>query len=167
MCYNIFHSADADSWFGAERADERSDCAWGRRQGEQYSNGTTVLPTQFNFESWVLWQLFNFILDIFQELLPRPSNNTTCAASEEERRLDSEIWWRVPSLLDANHGQIMWRRNMWTFEMVTFYDTFHHSSASTYLNDMPWYSILGCQSLLCHDYQSSLLYEILYEVLCW
>ena len=109
----------------------------------------------------------NDLMEIFQELLPRPSNNTTYGASEEERRLDSEIWWRVPSLLDANHGHIMWRRNMWTFEMVTFYDTFHHSSASTYLNDMPWYSILGCQSLLCHDYQSSLLYEILYELLWW
>ena len=111
MCFNIFHSANADSWFGAERADERSDCARRRRQGEQYSNGTTVLPTQFNFESWVLWQLFNFILDIFQELLPRPSNNTTCAASEEERRLDSEIWWRASAPLDSNHGHIMWSRN--------------------------------------------------------
>merc|ERR1719494_1244128 len=29
--------------------------------------------------------------NIATELLPRPSNNTTCAASEEERRLDSEI----------------------------------------------------------------------------
>ena len=33
----------------------------------------------------------NVLMEIFQELLPRPSNNTTCAASEEERRLDSEI----------------------------------------------------------------------------
>ena len=30
------------------------------------------------------------LMEIFQELLPRPSNNTTYAASEEERRLDSE-----------------------------------------------------------------------------
>ena len=33
----------------------------------------------------------NGFMEIFQELLPRPSNNTTYAASEEERRLDSEI----------------------------------------------------------------------------
>ena len=33
----------------------------------------------------------NYLAIIFQELLPRPSNNTTYAASEEERRLDSEI----------------------------------------------------------------------------
>ena len=34
---------------------------------------------------------YNILMEIFQELLPRPSNNTTYAASEEERRPDSEI----------------------------------------------------------------------------
>ena len=33
----------------------------------------------------------NYLMIIFQEHLPRPSNNTTYATSEEERRLDSEI----------------------------------------------------------------------------
>ena len=59
MCCNSFHSADADSWSGAERADERCDCAWGWSQGEQYSNGIIGLFTQHIFRPWALCQVIN------------------------------------------------------------------------------------------------------------